>query len=79
MRASDVSCDVIFGLVGRWHDGDMAARDRDAYEQHLLFCPPCLRQNDKLRLALTALGQIARSEPDQEIQSRLRTIPHWEA
>ena len=79
MQASNVSCDVIFGLLGRWHDGDMAEHDRDAYEQHLLFCPPCLQQNDKLRLALAALGQAARDEPDPQIHVRLRSLPHVES
>ncbi len=39
MQASDVNCQVIFGLLSRWRDGDMTERDLDAYEQHLLFCP----------------------------------------
>lgn len=76
MRASDVSCEVVFGLIGRWHDGDMNERDRDAYEQHLLFCPPCLQQNDKLRRALGALGRAVSGEPDRQIQARLRILPH---
>lgn len=74
MRASDVSCQVVFGLLGRWHDGDMAERDRDAYEQHLLFCPPCLRQNDKMRLALAALESVFSAVPDNETRRNLAEI-----
>lgn len=74
MRASDVNCQVIFGLLGRWHDGDMTARDRDAYEQHLLFCPPCLRQNDKMRVALAALNNAFNAVPSNEMRRNLTEI-----
>lgn len=55
MNAVDARCDVISGLLGRWHAGTLRAADRDAFEQHLLFCPPCLAQHDKARLAVAAL------------------------
>lgn len=59
MNAATVSCDVIFGLLGRWYDGDLPERERDAYEQHLLLCPPCLVQGENYRMALTALPDVA--------------------
>jgi hypothetical protein len=71
VQASDVSCAVVVGLMGRWHDGDMDERDRDAYEQHLLFCPPCLQQNGKTRRVLAALARIAAEEPDGDLVHRL--------
>jgi hypothetical protein len=71
IRASDVSCDVIVGLIGRWLDGDMDDGDRDAYEQHLLFCPPCLVQTGKTRRALTALREIPAAVPDERLMRRL--------
>jgi hypothetical protein len=74
MRASDVSCDVVFGLIGRWMDGEMTERDRDAYEQHLLFCPPCLAQNDKARLALAALREATTAAPGDDIRRRLAQL-----
>lgn len=76
MRASEVRCDVVFGLIGRWLDGEMTERDADAYEQHLLFCPPCLAQNDKARLGLAALGDALAAAPDDELRRRLaRLVP----
>ncbi|WP_131787982.1 zf-HC2 domain-containing protein [Protofrankia symbiont of Coriaria ruscifolia] len=40
-RALDISCDVVFDLVGAWYDGELTDNDQNAFEQHLLFCPPC--------------------------------------
>lgn len=74
MRASDVNCQVIFGLLGRWRDGDMTARDRDAYEQHLIFCPPCLRQHEKMRLALAALNNALGALSNNDIRQNLAEI-----
>jgi hypothetical protein len=74
MRASDVSCDLIAGLIGRWWDGGMDDRDRDAYEQHLLFCPPCMVQNDKARTALTALGRATLEPVPADLHRELLTL-----
>jgi hypothetical protein len=74
IRARDVSCDVIVGLIGRWLDGDMDDEDRDAYEQHLLFCPGCLRQTDKTRRALAALRQTTTVLPGDDLRHRLARL-----
>jgi hypothetical protein len=71
MRAVDARCDVLAGLVGSWHTGTMREVDRDAYEQHLLFCPPCLVQNDKARLAFAALPAAPNEPPPDDLVRRL--------
>ena len=79
MRAADMTCDLVAGLMSRWWDGDMDDRDRDAYEQHLLFCPPCMVQNDKARVALTALARAARepvpADLHRDLVALLRPTP----
>lgn len=67
MKAASISCNVIMELMGRWRDGDMDQFDRDAYEQHLLFCPPCLDQNNKARIALASLREAAVAAPPEEL------------
>jgi hypothetical protein len=63
----DVSCEVVAGLVVTWleepgerADGEreMSERERDAFEQHLLFCPPCLARGRNARIALDALRGV---------------------
>ncbi len=71
MRTVDVRCDVLSGLIGQWHAGTLRDADRDAYEQHLLFCPPCLVQNDKARLSFTALSAAATQPPPEGLVHRL--------
>jgi hypothetical protein len=61
----------VSNLVIRWQTGELPEADRDAYEQHLLFCPPCLAQNDKARLALAALAAAAAGSPPAELLARL--------
>lgn len=71
MRAVDSRCDVVSSLISSWHDGSMRDADRSGYEQHLLFCPPCLAQNDKARLALGALHSPPSASPPPELLDRL--------
>lgn len=71
MKAVDVRCDVLSGLIGQWHAGTLRDADRDAYEQHLLFCPPCLVQNDKARLSFAALSAAATEPPPEDLVHRL--------
>lgn len=56
MNVSDVSCDAVVALMGRWRDGTLAERDRAAYEEHVLICPPCGVRHDCTRRALDALA-----------------------
>lgn len=60
-------CSVVVGLVGRWHDGDMSDDDLDAFEQHLMVCPPCLVYNDKVRIAMAALPTAAGAVAEEEL------------
>jgi hypothetical protein len=64
-------CDVVSALIAKWHTGAMRPKDRDSYEQHLLFCPPCLIQNDKARLALAALSTAASQPPPADLVRQL--------
>jgi hypothetical protein len=49
----------------------MRDADRDAFEQHLLFCPPCMAQNDKAGLALAALTSAPTTPPPGDLVDRL--------
>jgi hypothetical protein len=74
VNAVEARCDVVAGLVSRWHFGTMRAVDREAYEQHLLFCPPCLVQNDKARLSFAALADVPTVVPPQELVDGLTAM-----
>lgn len=73
-RIRDISCDAVFGLVGLWLDGSLAADERDAYEQHLLLCPWCVAYVGKTRLALAALRGVPASAPAGSFRRRLITL-----
>ena len=67
MSAADARCSTVSGMITRWHAGSLGAAERDVYEQHLLFCPPCLAQSDKARLALDALAAPTGHAPDDVV------------
>jgi Putative zinc-finger len=71
VNAVTARCDVVSGLIGRWLAGTMRDADRTAYEQHLLFCPPCLAQSDKARAALLALAGAPSDAPPGGLVDRL--------
>lgn len=71
MRVGDISCRAVGGLLSRWYDGALSEVESDAYEQHLLVCPPCLTQNDNLRAGLTALPAVADADPPADLISSL--------
>jgi hypothetical protein len=52
----------------------MREADRNSYEQHLLFCPPCLAQNDKARPSLAALAGAAATPPPEDLLGRLTAM-----
>jgi hypothetical protein len=71
LNPASARCDAISGLVGRWQKGLLSDIHRHAYEQHLLFCPPCLVQNDKARLAFAALPAAATEPPPVDLVRRM--------
>lgn len=74
MNALNVDCATISVLMGQWHDGELPGDEHQAFEEHLLFCPPCLVQNQKLKGALAALSHAARAAAPQDLTHRLATI-----
>jgi hypothetical protein len=71
VKVADVSCQTVGGLLSRWYDGALAEVDSDMFEQHLLVCPPCQRQNDKLRIALAAIPEVADARPAEDLVTDL--------
>jgi hypothetical protein len=63
MTVSDVTCETVGALMTRWYDQALTDIESDAYEQHLLLCPPCLVQAGKLRTALGALQALGSAPP----------------
>jgi hypothetical protein len=76
MNVADVSCQTIGALMTRWYDHSLTEVESDAYEQHMLLCPPCLVQAGKLRTALTALPAAADSSAPEELVARLIATVH---
>lgn len=71
MSAATLTCEMLTSLRWRWLDGGLSEDDTEAYEQHLLFCPPCLVETDKARASLTALRGVAVTAPAEELVRHL--------
>jgi hypothetical protein len=72
MSLGDDSCRLVGELLGRWYDDVLTEVESDLYEQHLLVCPPCLRRNDKLREALSAIPAAASERAPDELLRELQ-------
>jgi hypothetical protein len=71
VKAVHLTCQVLTGLRWQWFDHTLPEEDTEAYEEHLLFCPPCLVENDKARVALVALRDAAVPVPVESLVRRL--------
>jgi hypothetical protein len=70
MSAAEVDCRVVQRLLGRWHDGELPADESEVFEEHLVLCPPCLVENQRLTVALAALERVAGTRDEGR-----RTLP----
>ena len=71
MKAVHLTCQVLAGLRWQWLAQALPEEDTEAYEEHLLFCPPCLVENDKARASLTALRHATEPVPAEPLVRRL--------
>jgi len=76
MSALGLSCEVVFDLTGAWYDDELSENDQNAFEQHLLLCPPCLAYSDRLRRALGALAEATTVAMPAELVERLVLREH---
>lgn len=63
MRAVDVTCRAVTGLIEEWHGGALGEDEQELLEQHVLVCPPCLVHLDVHRRGLRALAGVATPAP----------------
>jgi anti-sigma factor RsiW len=64
-------CTLVQQLIGRYHDGELAGERADAFEQHLLQCPPCLVEVRRLRATLRYLDEAAAAVGPAGVVERL--------
>jgi len=59
-------------LLSAYLDGELAAAEAAAVQEHLLDCPDCRAAFDGLRLTKRALGQLPLAEPPAEFWASVR-------
>ncbi|MDF5752746.1 zf-HC2 domain-containing protein [Spongiactinospora sp. TRM90649] len=78
MRAVDMSCEVVAGLVVPWLGApggeEMSERELDAFEQHLLYCPPCMAYGRNARIALDALRAAGPGAVSRDLRESLAAL-----
>ena len=65
MIESSLDCRTTLNLLGRWYDHDLPFDEAAAFEEHLVACPPCRVENQRLRVALRSLRAAAQA-PEAE-------------
>lgn len=58
-------------VAQRYYDGELPAREAEAYATHLASCPPCQASLDAWRGIATGLRAAAAPEPPADLTARL--------
>jgi anti-sigma factor RsiW len=64
-----MNCTTFVELVTAYLEGQLSARDRADFEEHMRLCPGCDTYLDQFRTTISLLGQL----PEESISSRARS------
>jgi hypothetical protein len=53
----DLTCKELVELVTDYHEGVLSARDRQRFEEHVVFCDGCASFLDGLRVTIDLTGR----------------------
>jgi anti-sigma factor RsiW len=61
-RRLAITCRAAVELMTDYLEGALTPKERQRFEQHLRYCPPCLRILDQLRTTSEVVAQL---DPDE--------------
>ena len=76
----DLTCAELVELVTEYFDGALVERDRERFEEHIVFCDGCQNYLQQMRTTLDIVGQIAEEDLGSEMAGELLTaFRGWKA
>ena len=70
-RRLAITCRAAVELMTDYLEGALTARERARFEQHVRYCPPCLRILDQLRVTPEVVAALEPEELDPETRAEL--------
>lgn len=64
----DLTCKELVELVTAYHEGALCARDRQRFEEHVVFCDGCASYLDGMRRTIEVTGRLTEEDllPEME-------------
>jgi anti-sigma factor RsiW len=58
----DLTCQELVELVTDYLDGGLADRDRERFEEHIVFCSGCENYLDQMRTTIDVVGALTEDD-----------------
>lgn len=64
----DLTCRELVELVTAYHEGSLSPRDRQRFEEHVVFCDGCASYLDGMRRTIEVTGRLSEDDllPEME-------------
>ena len=69
--ADDISCAELVELVTEYIDGSLDPRDRERFEEHIVFCDGCANHLDQMRTTIAVVGRLEETDLGNEMAAEL--------
>ena len=69
--ADDLSCAELVELVTDYVEGALDPRDRERFEEHIVFCDGCTNHLDQMRTTITVVGRLEETDLGNEMAAEL--------
>jgi len=74
----ELTCAEVVELVTAYLDDALPPRDRERFEEHLVFCDGCDNYLDQMRRTISATGRLRETDFPPALQERLlETFRAW--
>ena len=67
----DLSCAELVELVTEYFDGGLADRERERFEEHIVFCSGCENYLDQMRTTIDVVGALTENDLAQAMADEL--------
>ena len=68
------SCEQVTQLLSDYIDGELAGRDKQSLDLHVMACPDCLRYLETFRETHKLVGEIRYEEIPSDFRKLLHTV-----
>lgn len=75
----ELACQEVVELVTAYLDDALDPKDRERFEEHLVFCDGCANYLEQMRAAIRLAGRVEDQLPDELQAELLEAFRNWRA